>query len=139
MFNNIISCRRLNELNLLLIKLSEKIPTAGFSPSGNGSKKKLFENTQEIYKRTPMPECDFNKVVRPLVFSCKCAAYLYNTFLQEHFRMTAVKPLTQLHQTLILGIYETSKKRGERISLSDSKLVRLVLSFWLSSRLLEFN
>ena len=44
MFNNIISCRRLNKLNLLLIKLSEKIPTAGFSPSGNGSKKKFFEN-----------------------------------------------------------------------------------------------
>ena len=45
MFNNIISYRRLNKLNLLLIKLSEKMPTTGFSPSGNGSKKKFFENT----------------------------------------------------------------------------------------------
>ena len=27
-------------------------------------KKRCFENMQEIYRRTPMPNCDFNKVAR---------------------------------------------------------------------------
>ena len=44
-----------------------------------------------------MLEGDFNKVAKPLVFSCKFAAYFQNTFLQEHFRATAVKPLKQLY------------------------------------------
>ena len=39
-------------------------------------KKRCFENMQQIYSRTPMPKCDFNKVV----FSCKFAAYFQNTF-----------------------------------------------------------
>ena len=38
---------------------------------------------QQIYKRTPMPKCDFNKAAKQLyrnhtlawVFSCKFAAY----------------------------------------------------------------
>ena len=51
-----------------------------------------------------MRECDFNKVAKPLVFSCKFSTYFQNTFLQEHFRVTAVKPLKQPHHILILGI-----------------------------------
>ena len=43
---------------------------------------------QQIYKRTPMPKCDFNKVAlqldwsytSALVFPCKFAAYFQNTF-----------------------------------------------------------
>ena len=46
------------------------------------------ENMQQIYRRTPMPKCNFNKVVLELywnctsawVFSCKFAAYFQNTF-----------------------------------------------------------
>ena len=47
---------------------------------------------QQIYRRTPMPKCNFNKVAKQLywnhtsawVFSCKFAAYFQNTFSQEH-------------------------------------------------------
>ena len=40
-----------------------------------------------------MLDGDFKKVAKPLVFSFKFAAYFQNTFLQEHFWVTAVKPL----------------------------------------------
>ena len=52
-------------------------------------KKKCSTNMQQIYRRAPMPKCDFNKVVLLLywndtlasVFSCKLAAYFQKTFL----------------------------------------------------------
>ena len=37
--------------------------------------KRCSENRQQIYRRTPMPKCDFNKVASAWVFSCKFAAY----------------------------------------------------------------
>ena len=51
--------------------------------------KRCSENMQQIYRRTPTPKCDFNKVANHLyynhtsawLFSCKFAAYLQNTFL----------------------------------------------------------
>ena len=51
-------------------------------------RKRCSENMQQIYRRTPMPKCDFNKVAKQLywnrtlawVFSCKFAAYSQNTF-----------------------------------------------------------
>ena len=51
-------------------------------------KKRSSENMQQIYRRTPMLKCDFNKVAKQLywnhtstwVFSCKLAAYFQNTF-----------------------------------------------------------
>ena len=51
-----------------------------------------------------MLECDFNKIAKALVFSCKFAPYFKNTFFQEHVWVTAVKPLKQLYHTLILRI-----------------------------------
>ena len=47
---------------------------------------------QQMYRRTPMPKCDFNKVAKQLhrnhtlawVFSCKFAAYYRKTFLYDH-------------------------------------------------------
>ena len=44
-------------------------------------KKMCSENMQQIYRKTPMPKCDFTKVPK---FSCKFAAYLQNTFSSEH-------------------------------------------------------
>ena len=35
----------------------------------------------QIYRRTPMPKCDFNKVA---LLSYKFAAYFQNTFSKEH-------------------------------------------------------
>ena len=51
-------------------------------------KKKCSENMQQIYRRIPMPKCDFNKVAKQLywnrtsawVFSCKFTAYFQNIF-----------------------------------------------------------
>ena len=53
---------------------------------------KLIKNMEQIYRRTPMPKCDFIKVAKQLywnctsawVFSCKFTAYFQNTFSQEH-------------------------------------------------------
>ena len=49
--------------------------------------KRCSENMQQIYRRTPVPKCDFNKVALQLysnhtsawVFSCKFAAYFQKT------------------------------------------------------------
>ena len=59
--------------------------------------KRCSENMQQIYRRTPMPKCDFNKVALQVycnrtsawVFSCKFAAYFQNTFLRKHLWMAA--------------------------------------------------
>ena len=59
-------------------------------------RKRCSENMQQIYRRTPMPKCDFNKVALQLcwncilawVFTCKLAAYFLNTFLYEHLCRT---------------------------------------------------
>ena len=51
---------------------------------------------QQIYRRTPMLKCDFNKAALQLysnntsawVFSCKFAAYFQSTFSKEHLWVT---------------------------------------------------
>ena len=60
-------------------------------------RKRCSENIQQIYRRTPMPKCDFNKVALQLywnhtsawVFSGKFAAYFQNTFSWEHLWVAA--------------------------------------------------
>ena len=50
--------------------------------------KRCSKNMQQIYRRTPMPKSDFNKVAKQfywnytsvLVLSCKSVAYFQNTF-----------------------------------------------------------
>ena len=82
-----------------------------------------------------MLECDFNKVAKALVFSCKFASYFKNTFFQEHVWVTAVKPLKQLYHTAIPNFKDLRKliKKVKVIFSSHSELIRLVLSFWSSS------
>ena len=54
-------------------------------------RKKYSENLHQIYRRTPMPKCDFSKAAKQLywnhtfawVFSCKFATYFQNNFLKE--------------------------------------------------------
>ena len=58
--------------------------------------KRCSENIQQIYRRTPMAKCDFNKVAKQLywnhtsawVSSCKFTAYFQNTFFTKHLRAT---------------------------------------------------
>ena len=62
-------------------------------PSRGVLKKRCSENIQQIYRRRPMPKCDFNKVALQLycnsalawtwMLSCKFAAYFQNTFSYE--------------------------------------------------------
>ena len=57
-------------------------------PSRDVLRKRCSENTQQIYRRTPMPKSDFNKVAKQLywnhilawVFACKFPAYFQSTF-----------------------------------------------------------
>ena len=56
-------------------------------PSRGFLRKRCTENMQEIYRRTPIPKCDFNKVTKQLywnhtstrVYSCKFGAYFLST------------------------------------------------------------
>ena len=58
-------------------------------PSKGALRKTCSENMQQIYRKTLMPECDFNKAALQLygnhdstwVFSSKIAVYFQNTFL----------------------------------------------------------
>ena len=55
-------------------------------------RKRCSENMQQIYRRTPMPKYDFDKVALQVywnhtlaqVFSCKFSAYFKDTFSKEH-------------------------------------------------------
>ena len=53
-------------------------------PPGGVLSKRCSENMQQLYRRTPMPKCDFNKVASnrtsAWVLSCKFAAYFQSTF-----------------------------------------------------------
>ena len=60
---------------------------------------------QQMYWRTPMSKCDFNKVALQLywnhtsawVFSCKFVAYFQNTFTSEDITaMVGISAITQL-------------------------------------------
>ena len=66
-------------------------------PSRGVLRKRFSENMRQIYRRTPMPKCDFKKIAKKLfwyqtsawVLSCKFAAYFQNTFPSEHLWTTA--------------------------------------------------
>ena len=68
-----------------------------FKPPKGVPSERCSENMQQIYRRTPMSQCDFNKVPKQLcwnqtsawVFSCKFAVYFQNTFYQVHLRVAA--------------------------------------------------
>ena len=57
-------------------------------PSRGVLMKRRSESRQQIYRKTPMPKCNFNKVAKQLywnqfsawVMSCKFAVYFQNTF-----------------------------------------------------------
>ena len=66
-------------------------------PSRVALKKRCSENMQQIYRRTSISKCDFNKVAKQLywnqtsawVLSCKFAAYFQNIFFWEYLRVAA--------------------------------------------------
>ena len=70
-------------------------------PSRGVPRKRCSENVLQIYIRTPMPKCDFNKVTLQLywnhtsawVFSSKLATYFQKTFSWEHLWTAATEAL----------------------------------------------
>ena len=77
-------CNMVMKLSKMLIK--EKQSSRGVLMKG------FSENMQQIYRRTPIPKCVFNKVALQIywnhtsawVFSCKFLAYFQNTLSLEH-------------------------------------------------------
>ena len=76
---------------ILFNVLTKKLPFRGVII------KRGSENMQQIYRRTPMPKYDFNKVANQLywnrtsawVFSGKFAEYFQNNFSWEHLWVAA--------------------------------------------------
>ena len=79
--------------------------------------KMCSENMQQIYRRRPIPKCDFNKIAKQLywngnlagVFCYKFAAYFQNTFSLEHlWRATSVVLNSAAFQILcdLLSLYK---------------------------------
>ena len=66
-------------------------------PPRDVRKKRCSENMQQIYRRTPMPKCDFIKVALQFywnrtpawVFSCRFAVFFQDTFSKEHLWVAA--------------------------------------------------
>ena len=75
-------------LSLILLAMGVLGWTIQKQPPRDVPRKRCSENMQQIYRRTTMPKCDFNKVALQLywnrtlvwVFSCKFAAYFQTIF-----------------------------------------------------------
>ena len=50
-------------------------------PSRSVLRKRSSGNMHQIYRQTPAPKCEFNKVA---LLCCKVDAYFQNTFSKEH-------------------------------------------------------
>ena len=87
-------------------------------------RKRCSENMQQIYRRTPMPKCNFNKVTLQLKWNCslgwvfpsKFAAYFPNTFPQDQLWMAASK------RTCLIRI-ENYKRISKRILTLEQAVV----------------
>ena len=97
------------------------------------------ENMQQFYRRTPIPKCDFNKVVKQLywdhtstwVLCSKFAAYCQNTFPYKHL-WTAASVLSNNFVTVPCNCWERILKmnmncysgmvdRGKALNLISSR------------------
>ena len=77
LINSVSLCYCLNNKSIFQKQPPRRVP-----------RERCSENIQEIYRRTPMPKCDFNKVALQFywnhtlawAFSCKSPVYFQNTF-----------------------------------------------------------
>ena len=102
--------------------------------------KRFCENIQQIYRRTPMPKCNFK--TSAWVLSFKFAAYFQNTFFQYHLWMAASDYQNDPIQTRIflkehnMNFFSdtfTSKiirKKGHLNSLAEYSFKVMVSSFF---------
>ena len=114
-------------------------------PSRSVLKKICSESMQQIYRGTPMPKCDFNKVALELywnhtlawMFSCKFAAFFQNTFSEEHLWVAASNRcnLLSFHILLLMcGVHPDVTKFFLNCSIERKDYKR---SHWLADRLIS--
>ena len=90
-------------------------------PSMGVLRNRCSENMLQIYRRTPLPICDFNKVAFQLywnrtpawVFSCIFSAYFQNTFYLEHLWVTASLYLISKDHVIV------SCRKGETLTVKN--------------------
>ena len=108
---------------MLSTKIFQKQPPRGIP------RKRCSENMQQIYKRTPMPKCDFNKVAKQLywnhtlawVFSCKFGAIFRTPFTKN----TAGRLLLSFPK--IISVHrKISKKLSFVANFSENHLMKII-------------
>ena len=100
-------------------------------------RKRCSENIQQIYRRTPMPKCDFNKVVLQLywnhtlawLLSCKFAAYFQNNFLKNASVWLLLK---RLFYSVAVPHYRLTLKIHQYAVLLLTKYYYVLLKFFTS-------
>ena len=75
-FSKLTKVQQFQIIFFLRVKKNQKQPSRGIL------RKKCSENIQQIYRRTPMPKCDFNKVLG-LVHWCSTVSLLH--IFRTHF------------------------------------------------------
>ena len=88
-------------------------------PSRDVFRKRCSKNMQQIYRRTSMPKCDFNKVALQFywnhtsawVFSCKFAAYFQNNFFRTPFRKNTSGGLFLILPNLVIQLKKRLRHR----------------------------
>ena len=82
--------------------------------SAEAARQRCSEIMHQVYKRTAISKCDFNKVALQLywnrtsawVFSCKFTAYFKNTFSKEHLWMAASGSVINDRTQLLLNLFQ---------------------------------
>ena len=109
-------------------------------PSGGVLRKRYSENMKQIYRRTPLPKYDFNKVALQLywnrtsawVFSCKFAAYFQNTFSQEHLWRATSDCIQYLIWTawVLINFYEQKQRLLVRSVMENASFISFHWGIW---------
>ena len=92
-------------------------------PSRGVLRKRCSENVLQIYRRTLMPKCDFNKIALQLywnrtsawMFSCKFATYFQSTSSFEHLWTTAFVNVYEIHLFILCFMYKSKHGYNPRV------------------------
>ena len=100
--------------------------------------KRCSENMQQVYRRTPMPKCDFNKVAKQPYWNhtsawvfCKLAAYFQKTS-EGHLLIFSCSNSRKSFSSLLSGQFLTqSNKEPKKLNLEIFHFLSSLLSFLL--------
>ena len=88
-YKELILCTNYPQMPIFILFLSAGVLFQGFffqkQPPRGALSKRCFKNMQQIYWRTPMPKCDFNKVALQLYFGMVVLQYISSIFLEHLF------------------------------------------------------